>query len=227
MCNRINRVAIGIAAFSMVLLVSCHNLETEPSELNVMTSDGKFSAPDIEDRRLAALAIDLLAEELGVPGEKISIDTIRAVDWRDSSLGCSQPGQAYLQVITPGHKISLRYDGKLYFVHESNYRAVVCKGDKKTVGSLNKKMELAWGQQAAEARKDLARRIGVDEKQVLIASAQRTRWPDESLGCPEPGVAYEQRDVEGYILRMRYGNRDYTYHTDLVRVIPCPSITDD
>ena len=210
-----------------LLLAACNTETVEAEAPKVMTSQGEITAPDAGQSELAELAIDTLAAELGVPRDRIRVDTIRTVDWPDSSIGCPQPGEAYLQVITPGHKITLRVDGKFYFVHEAKGRAAVCKGRKKAVGGVTEQRELIWGAQAIDARKDLAARLGVDETQVRIASAQGTTWPDASLGCPEPGVEYEARETQGYILRLRHGQRNYTYHTDLDRTVPCPPITED
>lgn len=34
--------------------------------------------------------------------------------WPDSSLGCPQPGQMYLQVVTPGYRVVLEAEGNRY-----------------------------------------------------------------------------------------------------------------
>ena len=218
---------IGMTLLCAATLFACSDGTAQREAPKVITADGKFVAPGIEDERLAELAINTLADELDAPVTKISVDSIRDIEWRDSSIGCPQPDQAYLQVITPGHRISLRMDGQLYFVHEANGRAFVCKKTKPTVGGVTEKMELVWGLQAMQARKDLAARLGVEESLVRISFANGTTFSDTSLGCPEEGVDYEQRNIEGYVLGLRYGNRDFTYHTDLDRVIPCPAITED
>ena len=41
----------------------------------------------------------------------------QAVEWPDGSLGCPQPGMAYLQVITPGYKLVLAAGGQEYSYH--------------------------------------------------------------------------------------------------------------
>ena len=87
--------------------------------------------------------------------------------------------------------------------------------------------ELAFGPQLLEARKDLASRLHVAEAEIRLLSAQAQTWDDESLGCSEAGRKYEPRKVSGYVLRLRHGNREFTYHTDLQRTIPCPQITAD
>jgi hypothetical protein len=179
-----------------------------------------------EQADLAKLAIRTLAQDLGVAEDRIVVDTIRAVDWRDSSIGCPQPGQAYLQVITPGHRITLRVDGQFHFVHEANGRAFVCRKSK-AVSGVTPERELVFGPQLLEARKDLASRLHVAEDEIRLLSAQARTWDDESLGCPENGRIYEPRKVSGYVLRLRHQSREFTYHTDLQRTIPCPEITED
>ena len=62
-------------------------------------------------------AVAYLAAELGVPEVEVSVITVGAVEWRDSSLGCPEPGMAYLTVITPGYRIILEVAGLRYEVH--------------------------------------------------------------------------------------------------------------
>ena len=178
------------------------------------------------ERDIAGLAVDTLAAHLNVPRDRISVDTVRAVEWRDSSIGCEQPGEAYMQVITPGHRITLRVDGKLHFVHEANGKAFVCER-RKAVGGVTPQLEFEWAPMALEARSDLAKRLGIDENQVIVAAGEATTFSDASLGCPEQGAEYTAGDRDGYVLTLRYGSRNYTYHTDLDRVIPCPPISAD
>lgn len=58
-----------------------------------------------------------LARRTGVAPAMITLARVEAVDWRDSSLGCPQPGQMYLQVITPGYLILLEAAGRTYEYH--------------------------------------------------------------------------------------------------------------
>lgn len=207
-------------------LMACPNNKAQAPTPKVMTKEGKMAPLKPQDEKLGALAIDVLARDLKVPKDTIRVDTIRPVEWRDSSTGCPEPGQAYLQVITPGHKITLRVGKKLYFVHEANGRAIVCKR-KKVIGGITDQHELVWGAQVLQARKDLATKLGVSEREIRFSAAEERTWPDRSLGCPEAGVAYSPGKVEGYVLILRHKQRDYTYHTDLKRVFACPQITED
>lgn len=177
---------------------------------------------DVE-RAAAQVAVDALATELGVARDQVFVDTVRAVEWRDSSLGCPKPGVAYLDVISPGHRVILRVDGQVHVVHESRNRAFVCV-QTKAMGGITPQRDLSFGPQMVAARRDLASRLGVSEREILFLSGEGRTWGDPSLGCPEPGVMYPQVQVRGWVLTFGYNQRIYTYHTDLARTIPCPPI---
>ena len=73
-----------------------------------------------------------------------------------------------------------------------------------------------------DARRDLASRLGVPENEIKLASAQERTWDDAGLGCPEPGKTYPPGKVTGWVLTLAHEKREFTYHTDLHRTIPCP-----
>ncbi len=137
---------VGVCGLAVLLITACADSD-RPADKNVdapkaevvegpesMSPEGKVEPLGEGGTGIAELAKETLAEHLNVPVHTIEVDTVRAVEWSDSSIGCPQPGQAYLQVITPGHKVSLRVAGKLHFVHEANGRALVCERTK-SVGS--------------------------------------------------------------------------------------------
>jgi len=188
--------------------------------------DGTIAALTTEDQPLAEQAKRVLADHLDIPVTDIVVDSVRPVEWRDGSAGCPQPDRAYPQVITPGHKILLRVDKRTYAVHEANGRAFVCQ-QKKATTTLTRDLDIAWARKSIEARQDLAARLGVDEDLIVVAGATESAWPDLSLGCPKPGATYTPQRVQGYIIRLRHGSRDYTYHTDLERVFACPAFSED
>ena len=59
---------------------------------------------------------------------------------------------------------------------------------------------------------DLAQRLGVDPATVAVVSARDVKWPDASLGCPEPGMVYAQVLTEGVLVVLEAGGRRYQYH---------------
>jgi hypothetical protein len=71
-------------------------------------------------------AITDLAAKLSIPIPDITVVSVEAVEWRDASLGCPQPGMAYAQVITPGYLIVLEAGGKTYEYHAGQRQAILC-----------------------------------------------------------------------------------------------------
>jgi hypothetical protein len=69
---------------------------------------------------------------------------------------------------------------------------------------------------------DLALRLKVAEGDVKIKSVQAVDWPDTALGCPQPGQMYAQVITSGYRIILTAGGKDFEYHSDRSRVIPCP-----
>ena len=63
------------------------------------------------------------------------------------------------------------------------------------------------------ARADLARRTAVEPDAIELIEVRSVIWPDGSLGCPMPGMAYPQVQVEGMFIRFRAGGRIFDYHS--------------
>jgi len=216
----------SLAAVVTSVLAACSattGAAAGPEDIPFVPGQGSAEKLTDTERDIARLAIDALAADLQIAKDRILVDTIRAVDWPDSSVGCPQPGRAYLQVITPGHKITLRANDRIYVVHEAKGQAFVCHKTKAS-GAVTPELELAFGQQMMAAQKDLAKRLGVSTKDVRPISGKQQTWDDASLGCPEKGVDYPPGKVDGWVLTLRHGQRNYTYHTDMTRTIPCPVI---
>jgi hypothetical protein len=214
------------AAVAAMLAASAAGSATPPevgSEVPFVPGQGSDEQLTDVERDVARAAIEALAAELQVSKESILVDTVRAVDWPDSAIGCPEPDRAYLQVVTPGHKVSLRHEGRIYVVHEAGGKAFVCQKTK-AYGAVTPQLELTFGAQMEWARADLAKRLRVAEADIQGVSGVQQSWPDSSLGCPEPGEDYVRRPVDGWVMTLRHGARSYTYHTDLERTIPCPPV---
>lgn len=59
---------------------------------------------------------------------------------------------------------------------------------------------------------DLAKRLEVDAASIEVVHAERVVWPDASLGCPQPGMAYTQVQQDGYVIRLAQEEQLYSYH---------------
>jgi hypothetical protein len=100
------------------------NLTTAPVQ---ESDDGNGGVATVNNSKLESMAIDALAAKLSIPTDNISMVSMTARDWPDSSLGCPQRGVSYIQVITPGYQATLLADGKTYSVHMTSKHAMVCQ----------------------------------------------------------------------------------------------------
>jgi len=73
---------------------------------------------------LTSVAIQDLADRVGIDARWITIESAAPRQFPDSSLGLPQPDHVYAQVITPGYIIHLKADGRLYRYHGSERRVV-------------------------------------------------------------------------------------------------------
>lgn len=63
-------------------------------------------------------------------------------------------------------------------------------------------------------RADLLTRAKVDPDRLRVIYFQAVTWPDGSLGCPQPGMAYTMALVDGYqVIFADADGREYFYHS--------------
>jgi hypothetical protein len=79
------------------------------------TAPAQPRAPESRDM-LTRMGQDL-AQRLGTPTSVFQVLSIQSVVWDDSSLGCPQPGNSYLQAQTPGVRVVFSYENKTYQYH--------------------------------------------------------------------------------------------------------------
>ena len=58
---------------------------------------------------------------------------------------------------------------------------------------------------------DLGSRLGANTT-IEVVLVEDVLWPDGSLGCPQPGMAYTQAVVEGYRISLTDGDAAYAYN---------------
>jgi len=181
-----------------------------------MSSPALGSDQREEASRTARKAV---AEKLGTAEDLVLVERMEAVDWPDTGLGCSAKGEVKQPVITPGFRVSLRAGDEAFEVHVGAGRARICPGGAGHPGNF-----LAAGVKVAGlARQDLAARLGVEPKDVRVLSMKPTTWPDQRLGCPSSGAPRDAAPTKGFVLTLRAGDREYTYHADTERALACPT----
>ncbi len=60
---------------------------------------------------------------------------------------------------------------------------------------------------------DLEQRIGAERSEFTVKRAEAVQWNDGSLGCPKPGLAYQQLPVSGYWIVIDHQGKAYDYRT--------------
>jgi hypothetical protein len=93
---------------------------TEPPAASPPSSAGRSHDGDTYPAELTgyvALAVDDLAERLGVSAVDITVVTVDEVVWPDGGLGCPRPGRVYPQVLTDGLRILLAHNGAEFAYH--------------------------------------------------------------------------------------------------------------
>ena len=185
--------------------------------------------PDAEKRNLAIAQARETLQTAGVDPSQLTVTRVQPVTWPNSSLGCPRPGTQYLQVLTPGYRIEFhgpQETGALasYAVHVAGNRAIVCTGTAGTGSGLTRPLApLRIGLMTQRARRMLAAVVHAPEEQINVVGFEPQVWPDTGLGCPAPNQPVPGR-VSGFKIKLEHGGREYTFNTDLQRVIACPAI---
>jgi len=61
---------------------------------------------------------------------------------------------------------------------------------------------------------DLAQRLSISASQIKAIETKEVFWPDASLGCPQPGIAYAQIPTPGYLIMLVHSGAQFEYHAD-------------
>jgi hypothetical protein len=179
---------------------------------------------DVEKRKLAiGLALQAL-RRTGVDPSSLTVTHVEPVTWPDSSLGCPQPGMQYLQMLTSGYRIELHGAQADYLVHVAGNRAIVCTGKAGAETRLTRPLVPLHGidLMTQRARQMLADVVHVPAEQINVVGFEPQVWPDTGLGCPAAQSVPGR--VSGFRIKLEHGGREYTFNTDLHRVIACPAI---
>ena len=67
---------------------------------------------------------------------------------------------------------------------------------------------------AAAAKRDLARRLGVNEGDVSVKGSSDREFPDMSLGAPESDEMSAQMISSGWQIDLEAGGRSFEYRAD-------------
>ena len=89
--------------------------ESTPSATDKETGEPETGAvPGVVIEAMKADA----ADRAGIDPDSVDVVSAEPVTWDDGSLGCPEPGQGYIQALTPGYHVILQAGGQEY-----DYRA--------------------------------------------------------------------------------------------------------
>lgn len=72
-----------------------------------------------------------------------------------------------------------------------------------------------------QAREALADWLGVSREEIKVIEVEEVEWPDTSLGCPQPGMAYAQVIVPGCRVTLDAADETYEVHTGGQQMVVC------
>lgn len=187
---------------------------------------GPAEAPPAADRPAPAVltpadrARETVAGRLGIPVDDVSVISITARDFPDSSLDCPEPDMLYQQVITPGHQVIVEADGRRFDVRVAGASARICH--RRKGGSHGGQRASPTTELADRARADLARRLQCAPEEIRVTGI-RALGPDDAL----PGCTWDCRPdtgVCGYAISLLHGERRFEYFASQALVQPCPPL---
>lgn len=188
--------------------------------------DGRQQQPAPTSRPAQAtpsdLAREVVARRLEIPAEAVTVVSIEAREFADSSLGCPEPGMVYQQVITPGHQAVVEAEGRRFDVRVAGAGAKICHRRKGNSDRGRRNSELPVADLAELARADLAARLMTDDGAVSISGVRALRAQETLPGCApqcEPNAA-----VCAYAISLLHDGRRYDYLASAGKVTPCPPI---
>lgn len=172
-----------------------------------------------------AIALQTVADALGIPPAGARVISSEFRDFPDASLGCPQPGMAYAQVITPGHRVLVEANGRRFDVRVAGSRGRICYLRKRD--PERPPASQAPARESGEAaRQDLALRLGASPDAITVTGLRRLKPGETLTGCGEVCTSGTTVAACGVGVRLRYGERDFHYVALPEGVRPCPDIAD-
>ena len=174
------------------------------------------AAGEPEREAAVRLAREVVAREAAVAADRIKVTSVAAVQWRDSSLGCPQPGMVYTPSLVSGFRVLLEAGEKPYEVHVAGGRAVVCGEARRPVKDDRADAVKEGLKAAASARKALAGTLRIPAEKIETMWVKPYRASEAECPIDAPAA------VAGHFLvQLFYGKRAYVYRATSTVAWPC------
>ena len=155
-----------------------------------------------EPLRLTAKAAALLAKIAGLKLEEIVFVGLEPMDWPNACLGAEEADEVCAAVITPGYRVKLEYDGRVYVLH-TNADA--------SLGRLGGPADLAV---ALKVRQVAAQELNTALDTVRLVDVEQVEWRNSCLGVEKEGRMCLQVLTPGYRVKVEVDGQQMEYHTN-------------
>jgi len=169
-----------------------------------------------------SVARRVVAEFLSVPITEVTLISLEAQDFNNSSLGCPEPDMAYQQVVTPGYRASIEAEGRRFDVRVAGGHGKICRNNWRSSPTRHSGGEAAVSSMANLARRDLAGLLDIGAPKIRILDIRPYDGKNPPTGCT-PQCAGDEESC-GYIIGLSYDGRRYDYHAADGHVAACPPI---
>jgi hypothetical protein len=162
------------------------------------------------------LAKATLARDKSIDAASIEVESVEAITWQDTSLGCPAPDMMYAQRLVPGFKVRLRAAGTSYNVHVGEANAVIC--DRTTPQAATEAARFPPDVQAYRlAREALASARGVPADKILLKRSRPLAASDPRCKMPEGRTPHGMV----YLVELMLGDEIVYYAADRLLAVPC------
>ena len=169
------------------------------------------------------VARQIVAEYLSLPITDITLVSLEAQEFNDSSLDCPEPDMAYQQVVTPGQRASVEAQGRRFDVRVSGGHGKICRHNKGSSPAHPSQRESAVASMVALARRDLAAVLSVETSEIHQLDIRPYDGKKPPTGCTPQCTKSDESC--GYIIGLFHDGRRYDYHAVDGQAAPCPPIS--
>lgn len=178
-----------------------------------------FAGTNLSQSQASELARHTLAKQASLPIKNLTVDSAGPVQWPDSSLGCPQPGMNYMQMITPGYRVTIldTASGKTHSVHVGSGHAIVCDKAASTRSQAEKNLRFGqrW-QQSQKAQQLLANRLSVKQNEIRIVGVRQVQTNKVDPRCTKGPTSQKTQLIE-----LSYDKKTYRYRALDDQLIAC------
>lgn len=177
---------------------------------------------DLTQRIVSDLATMLALDEEAV--QVGQVETWYSANF-DIRLGgaCGSPPLRLVQAI-PGFRYTLLVGRNTHtYVTRGAAQFLRCPQIAVLQGDLLLQADPVAAEMAALAQRQVAQQVDLSTRRITLQEIHPYTWPDTSLGCPLPDVAYDQAAIDGYRLVLAAAGERFIFHTDAVTLYPCPA----